>query len=340
MLCNYVKISRNEWEFIKAMEDSLNLLDISKKTKISYSNIYRIYDRLRSKVDFFFHVNYKKINLLPILILINDNEPIKYVNNLTISIRKIYGTHSYYLIYALVPCIYKEKYVKSFNIEPVTIVEGLETQKWRPSYNSNIYSPNQQLLMPVFSSWMDDIENLYKPVSVWESSSKAPDPIDITIILGKLKNPYTSILNIVRTIRKYDSNIPILSKQVLSYHYRNHVLKCWLYNTINLYFDSNLVPFRLFYFEGPDAHIVARILTRYPMFYRALIDKDKAIVFGQPPGNIFENIYRIISMFDVEMPLGDLIVSLENMAWFITPLWKYIENNKWIWIDKKIKVKN
>lgn len=340
MMCNYVKLSRNEWKFIYSMEDSLNLQEISRKTDLSYSNVYHIYNNLRARADFFFHIDYKKINLLPILVLINANETLEYVNNFVISIRKIYGVHSYYLVYALVPYIYKREYIDSFDVEPVVIIEGLEVVKWRPSYNSCVYMPSKQILVPVFNSWIENIKELSKPVKEWYSSSQAPDPIDIAIIMSKIKHPYRPLLKIIRNLRKYNPNIPVLSKQVLSYHYKQHVLKYWLYNTVNLYFDFNLVPFRLFYFEGPDAHIVARILTRYPMFYRALIDKDKAIVFGQPPGNIFENIYRIISMFDVEMPLGDLIVSLENMARFITPLWKYIENNKWIWIDKKIKVKN
>ena len=188
--------------------------------------------------------------------------------------------------------------------------------------------------------FLDNIEELSKPVKEWSYSYNAPDPIDLAIILGKQKHPYKSLLSIIRRVRKYDSNFPILSKQVLSYHYKKHVLKYWVYNTVNLYLDSAYVPFRLFYFEGPEAHIVARILVRFPSFYRALIDKEKAIVFGQPTGYILENIYKIISMFDIETPMGDLIVSLENISRFIIPLWKFVENKKWIWNDMKIKVKN
>ena len=338
--CNFVKLNAKEWTFIEALEYSLSLKDISKITKLPYSVVYRIYQRLKSRASFYFMTDFKKMNLLPLYIFFNGDQKINYVNSFTVSLRKVYGSKTYNVIYAMVPYVYYDEYVRSFGSEPVTIIKGLETVKWRPSYGSCIYFPYKKVLLPVFDTWLNNIEELSRPVVDWPYSYDAPDPIDLAIILGKQKHPYDSILSIIRRIRKYDSSFPILSKQTISYHYRNHVLKYWLYNAINLYLNSACVPFRLFYFEGPEAHIVARILVKFPSFYRALIDREKAIVFGQPPGYVFENVYRIISMFDVEMPLGDLILSLENIRRLIKPLWRFVENKKWIWRDIKIKVKN
>ena len=336
--CNFVKISNKEWAFIEALEHSISLNEIAKKMGLPYITVYRLYKSLKSKSDFYFMVDFRKMNLLPLYLFFDGRQEIKKLNGLTVSLRKVYGTKAYKVIYALVPYVYKDEYIESYNPEPLIVVQGLELTEWKPSSGFSVYFPLEKVLLPVFSSWMDHLDELSKPVPDWVPSYDSPDSIDLAILLGKYRHPFNSIVNIIRSIRKYDPTFPIVSKQVLSYHYRNHVLKYWLYNTVNIYFDARCVPFRFFYFEGPESHIVARILVNLPSFYWALIDKDKALVLGQPPGYMFENIYKIISTFDVEIPLGDLIMSLENMRRLIPLLWKFVENNRWVWRDLTIKV--
>lgn len=98
------------------------------------------------------------------------------------------------------------------------------------------------------------------------------------------------------------------------------------------------MPFRVFYFEGNEAHIVARILINLPMFMTALIDTKNSLVVGQPPGYIYEKLYKIISMFDIEMPLNEPILSVENMSKYILRFWKFVDRNKWIWKEDRVKM--
>lgn len=336
--CYFVKLNNKEWMFIEALEHSSSLSQIARYTGLPYITIYRIYRKLKMKYEFNFIMNFKKMNLLPLYLLFDENQEINRINRLTVSIRKIYGKKAYKMVYALVPFAYKEKYLKSFDETPLLVIQGLEFLSWRPNSGSNIYFPSEKIILPVFNFWIDKFDVVSKPVCNWNSSYDSPDYIDIAILLWKYNYLFEPVTSIIRWVRRYDPHFPILSKQVLSYHYRKHVLKYWLYNSISMYFDATCVPFRFFYFEGPESHIVARILVNLPSFYRALIDKNKALVFGQPPGHMFENIYKIISTFDVDMPLGDLIMSLENIGRFIPPLWKFVENNRWVWRDLTIKI--
>jgi 3'-phosphoadenosine 5'-phosphosulfate sulfotransferase (PAPS reductase)/FAD synthetase len=92
-----------------------------------------------------------------------------------------------------------------------------------------------------------------------------------------------------------------VSHQVLSYHFRNHVLKLWAGNRIWLYADAQQVPYRLLYLEGRDAPAVARALVQLPWLHTAYIDVGKAVVSGQPPCASMPHLYRVLGDLDVDV---------------------------------------
>jgi len=335
---NFVKIDENEWRFISALEESNSISEISKKLRLPYITVYRTYKQLKDRADLFFSINFQKMNLLPVYLFFDNDTNITHVNEFVVSIRQVYGIKPYKIVYALVPYVYLNNFIKIFDEKPRLIIRGFEFLRWRISSSFAVYLPSEKILLPLFNSWISEIENISYSVNEWKYSDMSPDSIDLMMIMGKYKHPLDSITEVIRRLRKYDSSIPLLSKQLLSYHYRKHVTLYWLYNTVNLYLDANFVPFRLFYFKGREAHIAARILVRLPSFYWALIDINRALVFGQPPGHMFEGLYRILSSFDIDMPLGDLVVSLENISRFIPRLWNYVDSNRWIWRDTRVKV--
>ncbi|MEM4569441.1 MAG: hypothetical protein QXN73_07260, partial [Thermofilaceae archaeon] len=90
-----------------------------------------------------------------------------------------------------------------------------------------------------------------------------------------------------------------VSHQLLSWHFRNHVLKLWSRNRVWLYADLNKIPYRLLYLEGRDAPAVARALVQLPWFHTAYIDFDRAIVSGQPPCESMLPLYKQLNELDV-----------------------------------------
>jgi len=336
--CYHKRLTKKEWYFIKAAQHSESLADIAKQLRMPYATIYKIYKVLKSKASFNYVVNYKKMNLIHITLFFDGYQALETIHKLSISLRRIYGTKPYIMVSAFVPYIFKDDYIDSFERKPVKVIYGYEVHKWRPDSCFSLYWEESNTIIPIFNVFSENYNKFSKPVTINGYTHYAPDKIDTAIILRKQQYPFESLVKSIRYIRRYDPNFPILSKQVLSYHYKRHVRRFWRYNSVIPLYDSSLVPFRVFYFEGREAPVLARILINLPMFYLATIDVDKAVLIGQPPCHTFENIYRIISTFDVEMPLGDLVMSSQNMRRYIPPLWHFIEDKRWVWKDVKVKV--
>lgn len=336
--CHYIELTKKEWNFIKAAQRSESLTEIAKNMGLPYASVYRIYNILKSKASFNYAVDYKKMNLIHITLFFDGYQRLDNVHMFSVSVRRVYGVRPYTMVSAFVPYVFKEDYIESFNREPVKVVYGYEAHKWKPDSCFSLFWELGQTIIPVFNIFSGNYKEFTKPVTNIGYTDQAPDKIDIAIILGKKWHPFEPLVKNIRYIMKHDSTFPILSKQVLSYHYKRHVRRFWRYNSVIPLYDSSLVPFRVFYFEGREAPVLARILINLPMFYLATIDVDRAALIGQPPCHTFENIYRIISMFDVEMPLGDLVMSSQNMRRYIPPLWHFIEDKRWVWKDVKVKV--
>ncbi len=336
--CNFIKISENEWRLIENAQYSFTLSEVAERANLHYATAYRIYSSLRTKADFKFVPDYKKMNLLNVALLFDISTEIKKIHSFTLNIRKVYGWKPYIMVSALVPYPYIVDYIETFSNEPIVKVIGKEFRVWKPDSGFSFYLKEHNIISPIFNVFGKDHNDLYKPVNTIGYSDKSPDYIDLAIILRKRNHPFEPILKGIRWIRKKDPKFPIISKQLLSYHYNHHVKNLWLYNSVLLLNDHNLVPFRIFYFEGEDSATVARILVNLPTFFEALIDNNNSLVIGQPPGYMFENIYKIISMYDVKMPLGDLILSIENMGRYIPPLWRFVKRNKWIWKEEMKEV--
>ena len=338
--CKKVKLTEKEWRFIQFAESSFSLREISEKSDLPYTTVYRIYSRLKNRADFRFVPDYKKMNLVNMILLFNGYAEIEKVHSFTLSIRKIYGSKTYIMVSSLLPYNFIKRYIDTFGYEPIVTVIGNEFKVWRSNSGFSFYLNENKTIIPVFNIFAENHKELYKEVDASDYSDRSPDYIDLAIIMRKRNHPFEPILKGIRWIRKNDHSFPILSKQLLSYHYNNHVKNYWLHNSVLLLNDYKTVPFRVFYFEGRDAPIVARILVNIPSFYTALIDHNKSLVIGQPQGYMFENIYRIVSMYDIDMPLGDLILSMESMGRYIPKLWHFVEKNRWVWREEMIKVIN
>ena len=212
--------------------------------------------------------------------------------------------------------------------------------RWSPLSPLARYCAETKSIIPVF-----DFEPVVKqydyPVEVWSNSYRAPDVYDLILLQGRIRHPFARPLAIYKEMKKIDPTIPNTSEQVLSYHFNKHVKTVWKGNTALIFVDTRLVPIRIYYFEGKDAPLFARILCQLPGAFSATIDIDKAIVIAQYPCIYEAYIMQEAETFSIEMPHGYFIQSDMNMVKKVPELWKYVKNKKWVFREElAIPVRN
>ena len=108
----------------------------------------------------------------------------------------------------------------------------------------------------------------------------------------------------------------------------------WRGNTALIFADMRIVPIRIYYFEGRDAPLYARLLCQLPGAFSATIDVNKAVVIAQFLCYYDEHIMCEAEGFRVEMPYGYFVQSSINIARIIPKYWQYVENKKWVFREE------
>jgi len=157
---------------------------------------------------------------------------------------------------------------------------------------------------------------------------------DLVLLFGRMRDPFARPLKIYREARLvWDPSLPEASEQVLSYHFTRHLKAMWRGNTAIVFADMERVPVRIFYFEGRDAPLFARILCQLPGAFTAMVDSGKALVVAQFPCSYDEHIMREADGFKVEMPYY-FVQSSSDMRGVTPLLWRYVEGRRWVFKEE------
>jgi len=160
-----------------------------------------------------------------------------------------------------------------------------------------------------------------KPRGRIQEKRERIDEIDLKIIKEKHKYAFKKLREISRVVG--------ISHQTLSYHFRKHVRRIWCGNRIGLFLDANIVPFRVYIFEGKDAPALAKALIELPYFHSALIDEETAYIVAQPSDTIRKYISEITREVDAHMPFGELRMELK-MRRRVPNYIRFFKDGKWI----------
>ena len=334
--CNQVpflpKVTSSEWKFMKAAVKAWSLREASKLSGLPVTTAHRILKNFYRKGSIKFVPNLKKINLIT-LALMFPKLNIEYLPPFTMSIRDVYNMGHYTLVVGLVPPPLVDKYIDWFHEEPALIVKGYESIKWSPLSPLTAYNAKKETMIPIFD--FHKYKKIFDyPVEKWDVGLKAPDVYDLVLFHGRLKNAFARPLKIYGEARKKDPSLPIVSQQLLSYHFNKHLKSMWAGNSALVFNNMKLVPVRLFYFEGRDAPLFARLLCQLPSAFTAAIDINKALVSAQFPCSYDEHIMCEAEGFDVEMPYPPFIQSSTDMKRVAPWLWRWIENGKWVFKEE------
>ncbi len=335
----FIKITDKEWEILNVIRYSWTVRELARRAGLPYSTTWRILNAITEKGKVYFMPDYKNMNLLPLVVITKKDVKIIEVSSYTVSIREIYGLKTKRkLIYALIPPPYVKNFLDVLGLDDVIVIRGYEYIRWTANSNLTLYAPNIGVLMPVYGDIEKMLPSYTYPVEKY-GGLKAPDKIDLAIIQGRIKDAFITPSSAIKHAVRVDSSFPRISKQLISYHAIKHVkARYWRGNTINFFYPMNKVPIRVWYFKGKDAPTISRILVSIPSFFTATIDVEDALVIGQPPCSMLEDLYkRIFTLFeDVEMPLGDLVLSSKSIQRFRPRLWMFVDKGRWVWVDEPI----
>ncbi len=335
---NTLYFDQREWKLISNVSRAWTIRDLARHAKMPYSTANKVLARVKEKAIFKFRIKMQEVGLVPLIVLLKKDlkfTPPPY----TLSVKRLKGVKSLVAVTALLPPTYVNDYVNALNEEPVSIVVGYELHHWYPDPVFNIYDEKTGTLQPRFA--FEETSKLYSgPVDRWMGPLRSPDKIDLAIISMKMSDPFMRPSEVFDLARNLDPELPKLSTQALSYHTVHHVKeRYWENNAANIRIDETQVPVRFFYLEGDKAPMVARMFVKLPGFHYAVIDINKAVVIGQPLAFYFEHLYNALSEYGVEMPLGELIISRQEVQRYVPTLWKFIERKRWIFNRDVIPMK-
>lgn len=282
------------WKVIKALETSLTVTEISQKSGLGIYTVSRVLSEIKQGVKGIavrFEIDLERAGIISVATISKRNiEKLPFLQSFRIL--RVLG-RKLYLYTALLPGErIIDEWLSNFEDGALT-VRGLERRFWSPLSPVTIY--DGRIIQ-------GDVEHL--TVSEREPP-KLPevhitiDEIDVLLYWGKSRWPYTSLREIAEESERYLGRK--VSHQLLSWHFRNHLLKLWNGNRIRLYVDLNKVPYRLLYLEGRDAPAAARALTQLPWFHTAYVDFDRAVVSGQPPCDSLLPLFKQLGELDVDV---------------------------------------
>ena len=324
----YVELKDYEYRILREIPYSLSIRGLAKRANVPYATVYRFLQSFMEHGRIYFVPKYENLGLVD-CIFFTSPDPIEKLPVYTINSRQAYTANSpIRVVRALLPPHLIPRYKKELDLDIYEEVLGWETIYYRINSPRTLYIKN--VVLPMFTL-PDPVET--RPVLKWNPPSKVPDPIDLALVAGKLAwSPLLPPSEVYNRVKSYIPELPDISPQLLSYHYRTHVTKrLWKYNGVGFFFNSAVVPFRYYFFKGRDAHIVARILIDLPFFTLALIDEGKSVVVGQLPCSYLSQFYRLISSFDIEMPFGEIVMGSRNYGQWIPPLPLLVEDGRWVW---------
>jgi len=306
-----LKISRKEWEVIKAIPSSQNLMSLVRETNLPYSTIRYVLGKIRKKASIHFIPDFWSMRLIPITTVHKKSLEFNTAYTFLTSKQVAYSDQAYVIMTNLVPYSLIEDFVKSIRPAPLIEVRGLGSEFWTPN-NFLEYDPVSKSLKCSLSGLFNMKHDSRFKV---DKRVRKYDWIDLVIILMKVNYAYTKMSEIRETLREWGVNI---SEQLLCYHERNHVRDLWRYNAV--FFGTHKDPGLLLVLKGGDSEEVARKLVKIPLFNLCLIDHENgtALLRGYHTLKLNDLLRTVHERYDVEIFKGPLFVEKPRATYSIS----------------------
>lgn len=215
------------------------------------------------------------------------------------------------------------------------VVEAREFRTWVPREDLMVFSSPTR-----FSHVMDRLWEVFEGERArgpprYVPGTRVPDKVDLKILAGKLAwGPFARPGEILARVSRYTGELAVPSRQVVSYHYRRHVLPGWVCNTYHMYVDARETPFVAAVLRGREAAALARVLVYLPYSGVAYVDDGCAFYLGQVACWALRDFYALASSAEVEFPFGFMVMKFQLKAW-VPFLWRFVGERGgrrvWLW---------
>ncbi len=320
-----IRISKEDFHLLLHASDSYTLEELSEKTGIPPETLFRKLSEMLAEGSYIHQIiDFKKIGLIPTLLILPDVKT--YLYNYSRSIKKSYSLTGRGKVSSFfIPSEYLNSLIK--DLRPIRFVKGLEYYFHNPLIGITLgLTKYCEGFLNVDWSATEKVEHLLKYPVIDTYSKIKFDKNDLLLIFYRFMFAFTPLNDIIEKTWKrwrYRVSIDELRNHI------NYIRNIWEGNCIITVRDIHKVPVRLYYFEGKDSALLARLLTSTPYFYYSLIDAERAVVSGQPTESVVAEIYELIPSFKVRFPFGDIII--EKSLYSFTPTFhRLYKHGKWV----------
>lgn len=294
----FLDIKEDEWKVIQAVEDSLTISEVVKKSGLPPYTVSRLLSQFNvyKNVSLRFEIKLEKAGLLNVAVISK-----KYVERLpfyesTRELRIMGGR--YYLYVGLLPVVNEviENWLSNFE-DNALIVRTVKRLWWSPKSKLTLYMDGK-LYGKIPEIYLQKDEKEKSPQLSLSERNALLDDIDLLILSMKFKWPFSSMREAERESEKYfEKKVP---RRVLSKHFKDHLLNLWEGNRVRIYDKLEFTPYKVIYIEGRDAYAVANALVQLPWFHTAYVDLNKALITGQPPCATMPELYKALGDLDID----------------------------------------
>lgn len=274
-----LKLSPTEWRVVRAYPKSLNLAKVAATSGLPYSTVVETTKRLWERgVRVSFSPRLSLLGAKPILLVYGGDRLLEPPPYTVYTFRGI-GKGKLHGVFALVPEPYVNEYLAELGREPLVEIVGAELLYWDPNGRLTGYEPGLGVVVPDRTRVEEVVSMQLEAVPAEEK--KWVDWVDLLILSVKMSNAYAKLSPALSRLRAVHGSPP--SRQLISYHYRMHVVPLWSGNVVRFKLPGNSCPERIYLFRGKGSRRAARALVEAPYFHEAVIGKEVAAVLAQPP---------------------------------------------------------
>ncbi len=324
-----LKLNPNEWRVLSAIPRSSTIARISELTGLPYSTVIDVVKRLaRMGIEMHFIPRYDVMSLRPMFLLFKADKLDK-LPLYSARVARLKGRSNYIGVLAIVPERHVDSYIAALPERPVERIDGEEVRHWLPTGRLTRYVSGLGLVLPSDERLDEVLAAGRAPIERREK--RWVDWIDLLVIIFKMRYAYTKLSEVARLIEE-QLGMAAPSRQLMSYHYRTHVMGLWSYNAVSFRLNETVAPRRLYIFRGRESKVIARALVEMPYFFESYVGEGGAVTYAQPPCYTHRLFYDILSGVDAELPYGELFLVAEQELNWLPPeaLRYYHDRGEWM----------
>lgn len=327
------KLTKSEYEILRAVPTSLNYTQVAEKTGFSVAYVSRKLKALKEKAAIHGVFDLEAVGLKEIKIMA-DYDPkfvekeekinIPFITNVA---HLVIGKKDYLWVEAYPPKEQVEVFIESLGLKNLKIYNVYVRYVWRPDTAKFSYYANGYL-----AGDFEKIADLVGTVDTSQPRSptpRMPDEVDLWLMAKLMQYPFTKISR--------EAERAGIRQQVASYHLIRHVKPLWLYNTVNLRLDPDILPTKIFTFKVDSEEYAARLaasLVHVPYIPRTFVpeeERDTVFAFMTVPGSLEMKLLRTIRMLEFISEFGELaVIEKEPYLKYTIPFGKVVGGGRWI----------